>query len=226
MVRSAAVMMIVALSSGCMTFNGKEIRRPEVAELQEPYAIIALEVTQFDKLMNGKREGFGANFNEGALGRAEVAQIARIWKSERLIREFGWPGDLDDDEVPTHRMILSGTSDEVGSLAMAFLTGLTFYLLPSSATVTTDIDVTLRRLADGAEFTVEARNSVTLWQQIIFLPTSLLGSLVWGTLGAQTDRSLFLYDEFDKAGAFEREEPLASRMTGWRRGQSRANSSL
>ena len=158
---------------------------------------------EFHKLMNGHADGFGANFNEGALGRGEVSQIARIWKAEGLIREFGWPGELGENPAPTHRLIVSGTRDEVASLGLAFLTGLTFYLVPSSATVMTDLEVTLRRLSDGEEYTAEARNSYTLWQQIVFLPTTLLGSVAWGNLGAQYDRSLFLYGEFQEAGGFD-----------------------
>ncbi len=66
------------------------------------------------------------------------------------------------------------------------------------------LDTTLIRLSDGQEFDASVKNSVTLWQQIIFLPTTLLGSVAWGTYGAQKDSALYLYDTFEKAGAFER----------------------
>ena len=63
--------------------------------------------------------------------------------------------------------------------------------------------MTLIRLSDGREFTASARNSWTTWTQIVFLPTSLFGSLVWGVYGSQKDLALYLYDEFERAGAFE-----------------------
>jgi len=204
--RLSVAITAATLLTGCISFNGKEIRRPEVESVETPYAIVELEVAKFDTLMNGKEEGFGAGHMEGTLGRGEAAAIADIWKSKRLIEEYGWPGDLDADDVPTHRLVLSGTSDQVGSIGMSFLTGLTLYLVPSSSSTTTDIDVTLIRLADGKEFTATARNSTTMWQQIIFLPTSLFGSAIWGLYGAATDRSLHLYDQFEDAGAFERPE--------------------
>jgi hypothetical protein len=192
---------LVCFLAGCITFNGDEVRRPEMEKVVGSTVGVELKVEKFDKLMNGNSQGVGANFNEGFLGRSEVTQTARIWKSADLIREFGFPADIEESAV-THRLIISGTSDEVGSLFGAFLTGLTLYLIPSSATVTTDVRAKLIRLSDGAEFSAETRNSYTLWQQIVFLPTSILGSIAWGSSGAAVDRSMDLYDQFDKAGAF------------------------
>jgi hypothetical protein len=59
----------------------------------EPTVVVDLEIRQLDKRMNGRNDAFGSNFNEGSIGRGETVQIARIWKSEGLIRAFGWPGD-------------------------------------------------------------------------------------------------------------------------------------
>ena len=198
----AALAVLAVLASGCMSFNGKELRRPEVEKPPERYAVVELEVAKFDKLMNGKFEGLGANFNEGSTGRSTLSQIARMWKAAGLIEEWGFPGDLDEGEA-THRLVISGTLDETGSLFSAVLTGLSLYLIPSSFTMTTDVDVTLIRLADDHEFATNSRNSFTTWQHLIFLPTSLLGSMAWGVYGSQKDLALYLYDEFKRAGAFE-----------------------
>jgi hypothetical protein len=69
-----------------------------------------------------------------------------------------------------------------------------------------DLDMTLQRLGEGEaveEYKVSVKNSWTLWQHLIFLPTSVAGSAGWGVYGADRDRSLYLYEEFRKAGAFD-----------------------
>ncbi len=81
----AALAVLAVLASGCMSFNGKELRRPEVEKAPERYAVVELEVAKFDKLKDGKFD-LGAYFNEGSAGRSTLSQIARMWKGEGLIR--------------------------------------------------------------------------------------------------------------------------------------------
>jgi hypothetical protein len=102
-------------------------------------------------------------------------------------------------------LTVSGTVDENSSIASAILTGVTLYLIPSSAHTTYDLKLRLDRLEKDqvvATYEVTAKNSITFWQGLVFLPVTPLGSLIWGAYGADRDRALYAYQEFCKQGAF------------------------
>jgi len=197
-----AAVLAVGVSTGCLTTNGHELPKVTLGESTgKPTAVIALVNGGIEKTMNGSHTDLGANFNEGLVARTTTSMVARYWKIKKLIRDFDWPGKLD--EPATHRLTVSGTVDEAGSLSGAFITGLTFYIIPSTATMEYDLVVQLERLSDGATYTVDVKNSFELIQQIFLLPVTPLGSLVWGSYGAAADRALYLYSEFSKQGAFD-----------------------
>jgi hypothetical protein len=186
-----------------MSFNGRELRVVDLTRLDNPAVVLSVEVGDVNKTLNG-REGFMANTGEGVQGRNAVSQVGRFWKQKGLIAEWGFPGDLEIN--PTHHLIANGVVDERGSLAASFVTGLTLYLFPSSTQMVVDLEMTLQRLEGSdvvAEYKVPVKNSWTLWQHLVFLPTSVLGSAAWGIYGADRDRAVYLYEEFRKAGAFD-----------------------
>jgi hypothetical protein len=199
----SSLFLFLAPFCGCITFNGKELPQARPTAPENPEAVVAVHVDEFERTHNGKHGDIG-RMNEGSLGRNVVKQIARFWKQKGLIDDFGFPGELN--APATYRLSLSGTVDENSSLVAAFFTGLTLYLIPSSAHTTYDLTARLERL-EGEQVTgtyeARAENSFTLWQWIVFLPVTPLGSVVWGTYGADRDRSLFLYQEFCKQGAFD-----------------------
>jgi hypothetical protein len=210
--RSSALLLLPTLTLGaCITFNGKELPHVQPKPPAKPRAVVSVQVEDFQRTHNGKHGDLG-RLNEGSLGRSTAKQIARFWKQKELINDFGFPGELDDP--PTHRLTLSGTIDENSSITAAVFTGLTLYLLPSSAHTTYDLRVRLERL-EGEEvagtYEATAKNSVTFWQGLVFLPVTPLGSVAWGAYGADRDRALFLYHELCKQGAFEPESCSASR---------------
>jgi hypothetical protein len=57
-----------------------------------------------------------------------------------------------------------------GSMGMAFLTGLTLYIVPSSATDLYKVSAKVRNHRTGVEGVVELEDFVTQWQQILLLP--------------------------------------------------------
>jgi hypothetical protein len=199
---AGALIACTALTS-CITFNGKELRRVELTNPSSPTSVIALEIGDFKKTFNGSEGGL-ANFNEGLAVRSTASQIPRFWKSSGLIKEWGYPGQLDEE--PTHRLVVSGTIDESGSLVGAIFTGATLYLFPTVSTNTFDLNVRLEQLDSGkvvASYDAAAKNSVQLWQWIVFLPTTVLGSVAWGAYGADRDMAFFLYDELRRQGVFD-----------------------
>jgi hypothetical protein len=202
--RLACVCFVMGLGplSGCITFNGKELPKVEPNRASKERVVVAVEVDDFERTHNGKHGDLG-RLNEGSLGRGTANQIARFWKQKDLIDDFGFPGDLDEE--PTHRLVMSGSVNETSSITSAILTGVTLYLIPSSAHTTYDLKLRLDRL-DGdkvaASYEVIAKNSITFWQGLVFLPVTPLGSLIWGTYGADRDRALFAYQELCEQGAF------------------------
>jgi hypothetical protein len=199
----ASVALVALLSTGCITFNGKELPRPAVSKRNEPSAVVAVVVGDLNKTFNGKDNDLGA-FNEGLAARTTATQITRYWKLKGLIKDFGFPGDLD--APPDYRLTVGGTIDESGSITGAVLTGLTLYTLPSISRMTYDLDLQLDRLEGDevlASYETTAKNSYSLWQWIVFVPTTIFGSLVWGSYSSNGDRSLYIYEQFRKQGAFD-----------------------
>jgi hypothetical protein len=199
---SALVSVWLVALTGCITFNGKELPKAQPGRASADRVIVAVEVEDFERTHNGKHGDLG-RLNEGSLGRNTVEQIARLWKQKGLIDDFGFPGELDDP--PTHRLVMNGNVNESSSIASAILTGVTLYLIPSSAHTTYDLTLRLERLEGkeiAASYEVAAKNSITFWQGLIFLPVTPLGSLIWGAYGADRDRALFAYQQFCEHGAF------------------------
>lgn len=72
-----------------------------------------------------------------------------------------------------------------GSLAMAFLTGLTLYLIPSSATDELTVTTAVKDRSGATLGTFERSEAVTMWQQLFLvfaMPFNFPGSVVKETL--------------------------------------------
>lgn len=198
--RKAPLICLAALlATSCLSLNNKELprTRPEVVEYSP--VVLSILPAELTKTHNGRATDLAA-MGQGALAQHEPRSIARAWASRNFVKEWGAPGELEFRA--THRLTLKGSVDENSSIFAAVLTGVTLYVIPSSATVTHDFEATLERVSDGAVFTARAKNSHTIWQWIGFAPLTPLLSVAWGGVGAENDRAFYLYQQFVEQGAF------------------------
>ena len=134
---------------------------------------IGLTVT-LENSLNGKPIDAGA---ATLLEKASV-QIQELYYESGLFSEVRRTTE-DTDLVAIIRIKRS----EDGSLAMAFLTGLTLYVLPSSADITWNVRTEFRDRDGKTLGTIEKTEVVTLWQQLFLFPVMFVKfpiPVIWG----------------------------------------------
>jgi hypothetical protein len=204
-----AVLLVIlsACLSGCMTFNGAELPRRDLPDHDWFKPVISTEVGEVKLLHNGK-EGLKPPMSATGIGNRALSAVLSRWKAAKLVQDYDPPGKLDGE--PDYRLRISGTQNEQSSFAAAFVTGLTLFLFPSSATLQWDWVFHLTNAKTNQRFEVATRNSVTQWMHLIFLPVFPFS--VVGQFNADSALSHYVYDEFKKQGA-------------WRHGQDQASGS-
>lgn len=191
---------LLVLTTGCMSFNGQELPVRDIpSNVPVPAPLISIAVGEFATLHNGSGGGLKPMASQSTVGKIHLSQVMRYWKKEGLISNWDLPGALD--AAPTHQLTISGTQDEDFSTFAAFMTGFTMFLLPSSDTVTYKFHFELVKESTGEKFSVDTKSSITMWQQIVFLP--FFPFSIVGTMNHNRDLSRYVYSEFEKQGAWK-----------------------
>lgn len=188
---------VLIMLTGCATFNDKMVRVPDLNQATKTESVVEHKVGTFVQKLNGEGVNRGMLSNQ-SLGEKEIALITNRWKSKGLITDAGVPGELKT--TPGYVLTLNGSRNEDGSIMGAILTGLTLYLIPSSATMTTDATFDLLNNKTKKHYQVPVKYGFTTTQWLLFLPaTPFIGI---GVTNAHDDAADYLYAEFDKQGAF------------------------
>jgi hypothetical protein len=203
------LLAILALLSGCVTMN--ESMLPKVGAIQPLPKTVLIE-TRTGELVQ-KLNGEGANrgvLSGTTVGNQVVKLIMGRWKSNGIVDDYGPAGELK--AKPDYTLIVSGVRNEDSSIAGAVFSGLTFMLLPTTTTLTYDLNLELTDNKTGQKYQAKAKNAITSVMQILLLP-ALPFSWV-GSKNAFDDIADYAYDEFRKQGAFaggaKRSEPEIS----------------
>lgn len=192
-----ALWPLLATLSGCMTYNEEMLRKVPEVQATTKAVVIETKVGDFIQRLNG--EGTNASPFSNTTVAGEVTKlIMDRWESRGIVADYGKAGELDG--TPDYTLILSGTRDEEGSIGLAVLSGLTLMLLPTSSTLTYDLNVELIDNKTSRHYEAKAKNAVTTVMEILFLP-ALPFSWIGGK-HAVDDIADHLYHELHEQGAF------------------------
>ncbi len=197
MMKVLAMMMVSAAVGGCMTFN-EAMLRP--APISPPARAVAVEVRVGDFAQTRNGEGK----NEGLTSNATLANqlnklIMRRWESKGVVSQYGAPGDLKVQA--DYAFTLSGRRDEDSSFMGAFFSGLTLMLIPSTSSLTFDLQGDLEDLRTGRHYQAKAKNATTTVMELLFLPAL---PVFWlGSQHTHEDIADALYGQFQAQGAFK-----------------------
>jgi len=196
MKQSVIIGIIVSLT-GCMTVNEGMLRKVNVVPPQKQGMTVEIKTGELIQKLNGTGQNQGVFSGTTVLDGVGKSMMAR-WKSKDIIADYGSSGDLKKN--PDYTLTLSGVRNEDGSMAGAVLSGLTLMLLPSSSTLTYDLNLDFVNNHTQKQYTVKAKNAVTTWMQILLLP-ALPFSWIGGS-NMLNDIADYSYDELNKQGAF------------------------
>ncbi len=184
------------LLAGCMSFNNAEV--PVVKNTPPQYKpLIEMKVGNFTQKLNGDGDSRGVISNNSMANNTLEGILAR-WKSNGLIDDYDPIGKLS--KKPDYTLTVNGYRNEDMSWFGSIFTGLTFFLIPSSATMKYDLHLQLQNNKDNKIYSVDVKDSFTIWQHIIFLPAFPI--FMVGTMNMFSDLSMYSYSEFEKQGAF------------------------
>lgn len=181
-----------------MSFNNAEL---PIVENKLPITkpLIEMKIGNFAQKLNGELSSL-APASTKSIAYNTATNILVHWKRKGLIRDYDVIGNLN--EKPDYTLILNGARNEEASLFAAFVTGATFFLFPSSSTLEFDLDLELQNNNDGKIYKCKVKDSVTIWQHIIFFPAF---PVFWvGSFNMFTDMSMYSFNEFYKQGTFSR----------------------
>ena len=154
------VFFFVMNLTGCATFPGEVLPIVEEFPVTTEKPSINLSVT-FRQYMNGQPLNIAVKTVEKDL-------------MERALKRFNKSGmysTVSSDDPNADISVKFDVVDEgSGSMGMAFLTGLTLYIVPSSATDLFKVSAKIRNNKTGGEGVIEIEDFVTMWQQIFLLP--------------------------------------------------------
>lgn len=162
-IRAFALACVCSLAA-CAGFSGNTLPRvdtfPALASAPAQKPSVALSVS-FRQFLNGAPVTL-------LRGTAENAHRTRL---AGILEESGYFSAVHTDGTEADLTLEVAFKDEgSGSMGMAFLTGLTFYLVPSFTTDNFVLDAKLTERASGQEHEVHLEEFVTQWQQILLLP--------------------------------------------------------
>jgi len=155
------VLLILAINlTGCATFSGDML--PQVEEFpitnEKPSINISLSFQQY---LNGATVNQFTNQTE-------------IDLMERTIKRFNKSGMYSSVSNTNSEADISVnfdvTDEGTASIGMAFLTGLTLYVIPSSATDLFKVTAKVTNNKTLGEGVIQVEDSITMWQQLFLLP--------------------------------------------------------
>ena len=146
--------------TGCASFPGRVL--PEVTHFpavsEKPTVNVSLSFRQY---MNGQPLNIGVKIVEDAMQKMII---------ERFEESGLYSVVSVNNPNPDVSVVVDMKDEGTGSYGMAILTGLTLYIIPSSATDSFVVKAKVKNNKTGVEKTVEVEDFVTLWQEILLLP--------------------------------------------------------
>jgi len=195
--KKIAILAMALLTSGCVTLNESMLRVPAVQAQSKP-VLVETQVGEFAQKFNGHGENAGVISNT-TLANQVNKLIMNRWESKGIVSDWGAAGDLKGQ--PDYIFTLSGSRNEDGSIAGAIFSGLTFMVIPTSATLIYDLAAELEDKRTGVKYQAKAKNGITTVMEILLLPAL---PFAWiGSKHATDDIADVLYDQFRSQGAFQ-----------------------
>jgi cell division protein YceG involved in septum cleavage len=197
--KNLIVVSLFLVLSGCMTVNEGLIRKVDVPEASNKNLLVEIKPGELVQKLNGQGVNQGVLSGTTVLNAISKSMVLK-WKQKGLISDYGFAGDLEAN--PDYTLLISGTKNEDANMTAAFLSGMALMLIPTTSTLTYDLDAELIDNKTGKHYKSKAKNAVTTWVQILLFPAI---PFAWiGTDNMIGDMSMFYYDDFKKQGAFSR----------------------
>ena len=191
------LLAVVVALTGCVSVNEGMLRQVSISPPQNHAMIVEVKTGELIQKLNGEGQNRGVLSGTTVLNALGKSMMMR-WKNKDIIADYGFSGDLEKE--PDYTVTLSGVKNEDGSMFGAVLSGLTLMLIPSSATLTYDVNLEFINNHTKKHYTVKSKNAVTTWMQILLLP-----ALPFSWIGSNNminDIADYSYDELRKQGAF------------------------
>jgi hypothetical protein len=180
-----------------MTVNEGMLRKANIVTPQNNKVSIEVKTGTLIQKLNGTGRNEGLLSGTTVLNALNTSIMTR-WKSKDLIADYGSTNDFKNK--PDYTLTVSGEKNEDGSMTGAVLSGLTFMLIPATATVTYDLNFDFVNNHTNQHYSVTAKNAVTTWMQILLLPALPFSWI--GSHNMLNDIADYTYDELQKQGAF------------------------
>jgi hypothetical protein len=188
----------ILILQGCMTVNRQMLGKADIyPPAQKATAIVEVKTGELIQTLNGDKVDKDAMPGNVVLN-ALTNSIMMRWKRNNIIAGYNYTGSLET--LPDYTVIVSGTSNKDSSTMRNILCGLTLMLIPTSTTMTYDLNIELINNHSQKHYQVKARNAVTKYTHLFLLPT-----LPFASSGGQEmlqDIADYTYDELRKQGAF------------------------
>ncbi len=191
------LLLPLILLVGCVSVNEGMLRTVAIVPPQNKNKLIEIKSGELVQQLNGEGQNRGVLSGTTVLNAIGKSMMAR-WKNKDIVADYGFAGDLKKD--PDYTVTVSGIRNEDGSMIGAVLTGLTLMLIPSTATLTYDLNIEFVNNHTHKHYTVKAKNAVTTWMQILLMP-----ALPFSWIGSNNminDIADYSYEELRKQGAF------------------------
>lgn len=191
------VLGLLVFLTGCVTVNEEMLRKVSISPPQKQEMTVEVKTGELIQKLNGEGQNRGVLSGTTVLNAIGKSMMMH-WKNKDIIADYGFSGELKKE--PDYTVTLSGVRNEDGSIAGAVLSGLTLMLLPSSSTLTYDLNFDFVNNHTQKHYTIKAKNAVTTWMQILLLP-----ALPFSWIGSNNminDIADYSYDELRKQGAF------------------------
>lgn len=151
---------VALLFSGCASFRSGNL--PAITQWPPENAVKGKSISVIvsgESSINGKEQEVNSLFIKNW-----SEQVTRAYQDSGLFTEVK-PGLSDTDLKAEVRIIDRGEAN----LGLAFLTGLTLYLIPSSATDEITIKTSIKNKDGDTLGTFEKSETITMWQQLFLI---------------------------------------------------------
>lgn len=191
---TALLLFLSIILSGCMTFNKNTL--PDVDEVKAPTkpTVIVSKMSDFKKMTNG----YGNDEKIGnKIGNSILNGLVKRWSKKGLVTNST---NNQSDNENSYTLSLSGSSDEQYSPVAAKITGATFFIVPSFATVEQKVKVDLINNRTSKKYSVEAKDSYSVAMHLLFFPFFIAQNI--GASNMHDHMADYIYGEMYKQGAF------------------------
>lgn len=157
--RTLLVGAALSVMAGCASFQGHNLQ--PVKSFPTPSVKKTVDVDL----------AFGQRFNGQKRSPYKSAEKALQKKCVKRMTKSQLFGEVSmEQQNPDIKIRIALMDYGEGSMVGAVLTGLSFYIIPSSATDTFYLKAIVIDTQTGQQHTIELNESVTLWQEILLLP--------------------------------------------------------